>query len=86
MSGSFDIKFLTAGRKATQPPNPAYPNGIDIDVSRGADRTCVVKLPSPARCCGVWHVKCRACGFVAAVTAAGRPDDPRTLRMPCKET
>lgn len=67
------------------PANPAYPDGIDV----GADRTkagpsCKADLPYPAPERLVWMVRCKRCGFSAAVTAAGRPDDPRSVTMNCK--
>ena len=80
-----EIHFFTKGR-TQYPPNPKYPLGIDVDMSEGATRTCKASLPYPARCCGIWMVKCLDCGYVAAVTAAGRPDDPRSLKIACKSS
>ncbi len=80
----YEIHFLTTGRLPQCPPNPAYPLGIDIDISEGVTRTCKASLPYPAQCCGTWIVKCLDCGYVAAVTAAGRVDDPRTIKIGCK--
>lgn len=79
-----EISFLTSGRKPQCPPNPAHPLGIDVDISEGATRTCKATLPYPAAGCGAWMVKCLDCGYVAAVTAAGRVDDPRTVKFACK--
>lgn len=77
-------EFKPSGRgKAQCAPNPAYPNGIDIDISEGKD-ACLAELPYPAPECGAWIVSCPKCGTVNACTAAGRPDDPRTFTMPCK--
>jgi hypothetical protein len=33
--------------------------------------------------CGVWVVACHTCGLRVGITAAGRPDDPRTVRLAC---
>lgn len=79
-----EISFLTNGRTPKCAPNPDYPLGIDIDASEGATVTCKASLPYPAQFCGVWRVKCLDCGYVAAVTAAGRVDDPRSVRVACK--
>ena len=80
------VTFHGAGRKAQFPPDPAYPEGrhLNIDGAASAGRTCLVDLPYPAEECGLFIVRCEACGFSAAITAAGRPDDPRTVRLPCK--
>ena len=65
-------------------PDPRYPDGIDIDVSKGAAETCETELPYPAKRCGVFHVICDRCNIYVAVTTAGRSDDPRSLRVACK--
>lgn len=80
----FEIKFIDSGREPQCAPNPDYPLGIDLDTSRGAMHTCKTTLPYPAKRCGAWVVKCLDCGYVAAVSTAGRPDDPRSLTLPCK--
>ncbi len=81
-----DIKvtFLSHNRKPKCAPNPAYPNGIDVDLTDGAKVACFVDLPYPAECCGVLIVRCKSCGYSAAITTAGRVDDPRTVKLPCK--
>jgi hypothetical protein len=65
-------------------PDPAYPNGVDVDVSAGRVQTCVTVLPYPAPRCGMYVVTCDACGLRTVVTTAGRPDDPRSLKVACK--
>jgi hypothetical protein len=82
---AISIEWHPSGRgKARCKPNPDFPDGIDMDVSEG-QTACAVDLPYPAPECGAWIVRCMACGMSVAVTAAGRPDDPRTLKMACKE-
>jgi len=66
-------------------PNPAYPHGIDIDVSGGAKECCYTPLPCPARRIGFYFVECDACGQNALITTAGRPDDPRSIKMGCRK-
>jgi hypothetical protein len=82
----FEIKWIDRGREPQRPPNPSYPSGIDVDVSHGAEPACVADLPYPARRCGFYFVKCSICGYVVALTTAGRPDDPRSIRVPCQLT
>ena len=78
------VEFRRSGRgKAQCPPDPNYPHGIDMDISMGSPKTCSVKLPYPAPECGFWLVACQVCPMSVAVTAAGRPDDPKTLKMAC---
>lgn len=81
----FDIEFKGTGEKAKNPANEAHPNGMDIDASRGKEKTCMATLPYPAVECGAWLVRCKTCGSSAAVTAAGRSDDPRSIKMPCRK-
>lgn len=80
----FDIKFHSHNRKARCVPNPAYPHGIDVDMSHGAALTCKTEIPYPAKCVGAWIVECNTCGLLVAITAAGRSDDPRCVVLPCK--
>lgn len=83
-----NISFLPSGRgKARCEPNPAYPNGIAVDLTAGqvnVPQSCEVDLPYPAPECGTWLVVCGLCKISIAVTAAGRPDDPISVKIPCK--
>jgi hypothetical protein len=76
--------FVSRHRQSKCAPDPAYPQGRDLDVSNGAEFTCVKELPYPAPKCGYWAVRCNACSNIAVVTTAGRVDDPRSLRMACR--
>lgn len=78
------VDFLSHHRKAQCEPNPNYPDGIAVDLSEGAGKTCTGALPYPAECCGVLIARCSVCGANAAVTTAGRPDDPRSIKFACK--
>jgi hypothetical protein len=81
--GNLRVVFFGDGRKAQSPSNPRYPNGMDIDVSGGKLPRCSVDLPYPAKEVGRFLVSCRICGSQSVVTAAGRPDDPRSVKIPC---
>jgi hypothetical protein len=78
------VEWLDRGRVAQCPPNPDYPDGQDIDISLGAATTCEAELPYPAPRCGIWIVTCPGCGLSLGFTAAGRIDDPRRIKVPCK--
>lgn len=84
MSSNIKVAWVGNGRKAQCSPNPEYPEGVEVDISAGAKASCRVDLPYPAPECGVWTIKCEDCGLFTAVTAAGRPDDPISLRVPCR--
>jgi hypothetical protein len=78
------IKFVKSGRGQAQcPPNPDYPQGIEVDASQGAP-SCAIDLPYPAPECGYFVVRCTLCGTSVAITAAGRPDDPIRVKLPCR--
>lgn len=72
--GEMIVTWHDAGREPQCPPNPAYPNGIDLDLSEGARRTCTTPLPYPAKRCGQYLVVCKTCDQSVIVTTAGRLD------------
>jgi hypothetical protein len=78
------VTWIDHGREPKCPPNPAYPEGIDLDASRGATDTCETKLePYPTPRCGLFAVVCDECGQTVMITTAGRPDDPRSVKLAC---
>jgi hypothetical protein len=81
---SLHAEWIDEGREPTQPPNPQFPNGIDLDFSRGAARTCSLDLPYPAKRIGKYVINCTACTWTGVVTTAGRRDDPRSVKVPCR--
>jgi hypothetical protein len=85
MEQAMKVTWVDSGREPQCAPDPAYPAGKDLDLSDG-QRSCVAMLPYPAKRCGYYVVECPKCGLSIACTTAGRADDPRSLRMPCKET
>jgi hypothetical protein len=96
---TLQYKWVDEGRVAENPPDPRYPNGIDIDQTTHASidlasgtviqpdsdrKTCFTFLrPYPTPRCGKFFIKCDTCGRLAIVTTAGRPDDPRSFRLTC---
>jgi len=85
VSAAHTVTFRPSGRgKAQCPPDPRYPNGIAVDVhGDDAGPTCLVELPYPAPECGYLEVNCGLCGLTVALTVAGRPDDPVSVRLLC---
>jgi hypothetical protein len=78
------VTFHPSGRgKAQCPPDPDYPHGIAIDFAQGR-ASCTATLPYPAPECGYFLVACELCDLRMAVTAAGRPDDPTSVKVACK--
>ena len=85
--GDFHVEFKPSGRgKAQCPPDPQFPNGVTINAANHGQPFCEVALPYPAPECGHYVVRCSLCDMSVAITAAGRPDDPRSLTMPCRLT
>jgi hypothetical protein len=82
MSDQFELKWIDYEREPTVTPNPAYPLGVDID--SGKRPACRVELPYPARRVGAYIIECTRCHTNAMITTAGRPDDPRSMMLPCK--
>jgi hypothetical protein len=79
------ITWQDAGREPQCAPNPLYPKGIDVDLSTAGEPACKVDLPYPAKRVGGYVVTCSRCGICVGTTTAGRPDDPRSINIPCKE-
>ncbi len=80
------IEWIDKGREPQCAPDPAYPTGKDLDCSTVLRPSCRTDLPYPAKRCGLYVVTCEECGMSVACTTAGRPDDPRSLTMPCKDS
>lgn len=79
------IRWIDAGKEPESPPNQAYPNGIDVDLSTPDADACAVNLKYPARRVGRYEIECAECGGRYVVTTAGRPDDPRSVTIPCRQ-
>src|SRR5262245_5527648 len=83
----FTVTWFDHGREPQCEPNPAYPDGIDLDARTPEEKrkpACKVDLPYPAKRCGLYLVVCERCHTSAGITTAGRPDDPRSVMIPCK--
>jgi predicted RNA-binding Zn-ribbon protein involved in translation (DUF1610 family) len=86
MQGMHVVEFIPSGRgKARCAPNPCYPDGIALDATNGAMVSCKVDIPYPSPECGIIIVRCKLCRYAAAVTVAGRPDDPVSIKLPCQK-
>lgn len=79
----FIVAWIDRGREPKCEPNPAYPDGVDLDVTDGKVPACTVLLAHPAKRCGYYSVTCKLCKFSVVCTTAGRPDDPRSIKLPC---
>lgn len=79
----FSIAWIDHGREPQCAPDPAYPHGVDLDMSEGAPN-CATELPYPAKRCGLYIVECMTCRVRVGITTAGRPDDPRSVRVACR--
>lgn len=79
-----DVIFHDSGKRSTEKSDPEYPNGVPINLATVIQKSCTRNLPYPAPRCGHYAVQCQVCGFAAILTVAGRPDDPKTVTMPCK--
>jgi hypothetical protein len=84
MTENLKVSWIDRGFEPTQKPDPNFPNGIDLDLTKG-EPTCRTTLPYPAKRCGYFLIDCTLCGLQVLVTTAGRPDDPRSVRLECKK-
>ena len=88
-SPSLRSVWIDDRREPQCPPDPRYPTGIDVDAVAWAGmdpatQSCRTELPYPAKRCGHYEVTCSLCDMRVIVTTAGRPDDPKSIRLPCK--
>jgi hypothetical protein len=82
----FNVKWIDQGSEPQCPSDPLFPNGIDLDVSKGQEPVCTALLPYPAKRIGAYVIECTLCEIRVACTTAGRLDDPRSIKIPCKHT
>ncbi len=78
----FKVYWIDQKREPQIAPNPEFPNGKDVGLTK-SPLACKCELPYPAKRCGVYIVECQRCGSNAMLTTAGRPDDPRSVTLPC---
>jgi hypothetical protein len=85
-SKSWRVRWIDRGLEPKSPPNPKYPDGIELRLTKADYHgpTCCNSLPYPAKRVGYFMIECMTCGQHAVVTTAGRPDDPCSLEMACK--
>lgn len=79
------VKWVDGKREPQCASNPAYPDGVDVDATTLGQDGCVTALPYPAKRCGHFVVECKKCGSRGVVTTAGRADDPRSVKVPCRQ-
>jgi hypothetical protein len=77
---TWDVLFIDAGREPREKPNPDFPD-LRQDVLQ---KHCCRGVPYPAPRCGQYLITCNVCSLRVVVTVAGRPDDPRSITLPCK--
>ena len=88
-AANLKAKWIDRHLEPKQKPDPAYPLGIDVDMTVAGERSarsCTTALPYPAKRIGYYVIECSRCGIRVVVTTAGRPDDPRSVKVPCMET
>jgi hypothetical protein len=98
--GKFEIRWIDRGHPPRQPANPHYPDGCNLNLTGDGEAKlphpqeaepkvdhCIAQLPYPSGHdnVGTWVLRCLICGSVTGVTAASRPDDARSVKIPCKE-
>ena len=81
---AFSIEWIDRGREPQCAPDPEFPSGKDVNIAAEGQVSCKTTLPYPAKRCGLYVVRCTTCGMSVSITTAGRPDDPRSLTIPCK--
>src|SRR4249920_2184727 len=59
----FEIVWWDDRREPKVPPDPAYPDGIDLDLTNGNPKFCESALAHPTPRCGKYYIKCRTCGL-----------------------
>lgn len=83
-AAQFKVIWVDSGRAPKVKPDPRYPDGIDVNMTLPGQIGCRAALGYPAKRIGRYHIRCLMCDLRVAVTTAGRPDDPRSVTMPCE--
>lgn len=78
------VEWVSKNRPPQCAPNPDFPDGKNLMHFDPEYLHCKIPIPYPAECCGTWIISCLKCGLRVAATAAGRPDDPKSLTVNCK--
>ena len=80
------IRYMQRGGRPQGPSNPAFPNGVALDLHDKGKPSCTIKLPypNPNTNIGTWICECSDCGLRVGITAASRRDDPHTAIVSCK--
>jgi hypothetical protein len=78
------VTWIGRGVTPAYPPDPAHPRGAHLDLALDAADTCSTELPYPATGAGVYVVQCTTCGMRVVCRTFGRPDDPRSIKLPCR--
>jgi hypothetical protein len=78
------LVWFDTGLEPREAPDLRYPRGVELDVTNGKRPACLVELPYPALRLGAYVVMCDFCGMKVGCATAGRADDPRSIRIPCK--
>jgi hypothetical protein len=78
------ITWIDHHREPKHPPDPRYPDGVDLDLALDAVKTCTANLPYPAARCGMYVLHCEVCGLRAVASTAGRVDDPKSVKVACR--
>lgn len=82
---TLEAKGFFSGKPPRHDPDPRYPKGMDVDSSVPGKPACSITLPQyPAPSTGNWLITCATCGLRCLVSCAGRVDDARTVKVPCK--
>jgi hypothetical protein len=83
-TAQFSVVWRDHDREPKVPFNPHWQYGIAVDLTKGFLPACQTDLQWPAPRCGWFEIRCQICGASAAVSTAGRIDDPKSARLPCK--
>jgi hypothetical protein len=79
----FEVKWIDRGRPPKNAPDPAFPDGVHVD--SGERPACLVELPYMTQTnIGYWVVECKKCKTNVVISMASRPDDPRSVMLPCR--
>ena len=66
------------------PDRGVFPNGQEMDLSRGIEPACTFVLPYPANGYGYWQLYCKSCKHSQSIAANGRVDDPKSYKVDCR--
>ncbi len=76
-------EWYNSGSVPSEPADGNFPNGSELDLSLGAEKTCSIDLQYPVNRKGYHKVNCHKCRLTKIVYTQGVASDPKSVKLKC---